>query len=321
MHKPLLSVIVPVYKAEKYIHRCINSILNQSITDLELILVDDGSPDNSGTICDEYARKNSRIKVFHQKNAGVCAARNKGLENAEGKYVCFVDSDDYLEKNAMEILYIDILSHNADISCGLEIADKNCDEKNLKNGTYEIWKDTDAIKNSLLDNRFTYSVWAKLFKRELIENIRFEEGRKINEDSFFVFSCCMKKPVVVVRNVGIYYQENNPDSVSHSEFSEKFFDILYFSERKQELINEKFPEFKRELNNIVIKANFSMLYMFCRTNKIKYIKDMKKCIKTVKNLKEYFVPLTPQEKRFFFIVTHNLYFVYKIYYNIKYKKK
>ena len=118
MDRPLLSVIVPVYKAEKYIHKCISSILNQTFKDLELILVDDGSPDNSGVICDEYATKDSRVKVFHQENGGVCVARNTGLDNATGEYVFFVDSDDYILTDTLETLYTDVLNHNADIAVG-----------------------------------------------------------------------------------------------------------------------------------------------------------------------------------------------------------
>ena len=112
MSTPYVSVIVPVYNAEKFINECVNSILGQTMSDLELILVDDGSPDNCGAICDEYAIKDSRVRVFHQKNGGVCAGRNKGLSMATGEYVSFVDSDDYLEPDAIELLCNDIITYN-----------------------------------------------------------------------------------------------------------------------------------------------------------------------------------------------------------------
>ncbi len=316
---PKVSVIVPVYNTEKYLAECIESISNQTFKDLELILVDDGSTDNSGTICDEYAKKDNRIKVFHQENGGVCHARNKGLDNATGKYICFVDSDDYLEHNALEILYTDIQNHNADISCALMTGDNNCNTPNLKNGIYEIWSDKTALKNALLDNRFSYSSCAKLFKRDLIQEIRFEEGRKIHEDSFFVFCCFLKCPTVVVRNVGIYNYTANPQSASHAVFSEKFYDILYFANKKTEIIQKDFPELENELKNAIIKANLAMLHMFCNTKDKKYKNDIKLCIKTVKQLKEYFVPAIPGDKKFFTIVINNMYYLFKLYYNIRYK--
>lgn len=321
MNGPLISVIVPVYIAEKYISKCIESILNQTNSDLELILVDDGSPDNSGAICDEYATKDNRVKVFHQENGGVCAARNTGLEHATGEYVSFVDSDDYLESNALEILHNDIVAHNADVACAQMAGDDNQGKSNLENGIYEVWQGTDAIKNSLLDNRFTYSSCAKLLKRDLIGDTRFEEGRKIHEDSFFIFSCFLKQPTVVVRNVGVYNYVLNLDSASHAEFSEKFFDILYFANKKKEMVSEKFPEFQAEINNTIVKANLAMLHAFCNTNDKKYKKDIKECIRTVKRLKKDFVPAVSGDKKFFLVVTNNLYGIFKIYYELRYKHK
>lgn len=321
MSGPLISVVVPVYNAEKYIKCCIESILNQTNCDLELVLVDDGSSDNSGAICDEYAMKDSRVKVFHQKNGGVCAARNTGLKHAEGDYISFVDSDDYLESNALEILYDDIVACNADVSCALMVDDSNQGVSNLKNGLHEVWQGRDALKKSLLDNRFTYSVWAKLFRSDLIGNTRFEEDRKIHEDSFFVFSCFLKEPTVVVRNAGIYNYVLNPDSASHADFSKKFFDILYFANKKKELVNKKYPEFQAEINNAIVKANLAMLHAFCNTNDKKYRKDIKRCIKTVKELKQYFVPAVPGDQKFFKIVTNNLYGIFRFFYNLRYKHK
>ena len=321
MSTPYVSVIVPVYNAEKFINECVNSILGQTMSDLELILVDDGSPDNCGAICDEYAIKDSRVRVFHQKNGGVCAARNKGLSMATGEYVSFVDSDDYLEPDAIELLCNDIITYNADISCALMVGDSNQGVSNLKNGIYEVWSGSDAIKESLLDNRFTYSSCARLYKKSFLGDIRFEEGRKIHEDSFFNFSVFLRKPTVVVRNIGVYNYVKNSESASHAEFSEKFFDILYFADRKKELANEFFPEFQAEINNTIVKANLAMLHAFCNTNDKKYKKDIKRCIKTVKELKSYFVPAIPGDRKFFNVVTNNLYGIFKIYYNLRYKRK
>lgn len=321
MSTPCISVIVPVYNAEKYIGRCIESILNQTLTDLELILIDDGSPDNCGVICDAYAVKDNRVRVFHQENRGVSAARNIGIDNAQGEYITFVDSDDYIEPYALEILYHDIVFYNADISCAHGRAKYSNATEALEKSKHIIWRDNDAIKKSLLDNGATYSSCRKLYRNEFIGDTRFVEGRKIHEDSFFVFCCCLKKPVFVLRNAYIYHYRNNPDSASHAPFSDKFLDILYFANQKQELINKYFPELQAEANNMVVKANLSMLNLFCRTNDKKYKKDIKQCIKTVKKLKKYFVPVIPIDKKMFMIVTNNLYGLFKIYYNLNYKRK
>lgn len=114
----MISVVVPVYKVEKYLERCINSVLSQSYKDLEVILVDDGSPDKCGKICDEYAKKDDRVKVIHKENGGQSSARNIGIQEAKGQYISFIDSDDYLEKNAYETLIKVATTTNADITEG-----------------------------------------------------------------------------------------------------------------------------------------------------------------------------------------------------------
>ncbi|MBQ4573418.1 MAG: glycosyltransferase family 2 protein [Clostridia bacterium] len=321
MSTPCISVIVPVYNAEKYLRECIESILNQTFRDLELILVDDGSPDNCCKICDEYAEKDNRVIVFHQENRGVSAARNLGIDNAQGEYITFVDSDDYIMPYALELLYHDSIFSNADISC--VSGRKKCSNtiEALEKSKYVIWRGSDSVKKSLLDNGALYSSCRKLYKKEFLGDTRFEEGKKIHEDSFFVFCCCLKKPVFVLRNAYIYHYRNNPDSASHAPFSDKFLDILYFANQKQELINKYFPELQAEANNMVVKANLSMLNLFCRTNDKKYKKDIKQCIKTVKKLKKYFVPVIPIDKKMFLIVVNNLYGFFRIYYKLKYKRK
>ena len=112
---PKVSIIVPVYKAEKYLHRCVDSILAQTFTDWELLLIDDGSPDRSGDICDEYAKKDTRIRVFHKKNGGVSSARNLGLDNVQGEYVTFVDSDDWIDVNTLNVCFSQIETYDLDI--------------------------------------------------------------------------------------------------------------------------------------------------------------------------------------------------------------
>lgn len=321
MSTPCISVVVPVYNSEKYIHKCIDSILNQSFSDIELILVDDGSEDNCGAICDEYAKKDSRVRVFHQQNRGACCARNVGIDNAKGEFISFVDSDDGIAKNALEILHKDITTFNADISCAGGGKHYSDTKEAFEKSKYMIWTGSDAIKKSLLGNGHTHSACRKLYKRSFVGDTRFDEGGKIHEDGFFVFCCFLKEPVVVLRNVNIYYYRHNPDSISNAGFSERFLDVLYFADKKRDLVNDLYPEFEAETNSMIVRANLVMLNLFCRTNDKKYKKDIKRCINTVKRLKKFFVPVMPIDKKLLFVVTNNLYGVFRVYHKIKYKHK
>ena len=319
MSNPIISVIVPVYETEKYLNECIESILNQTFSDLELILVDDGSTDQSGEICETYKMQDTRVKVLHKENGGVASARNIGIKVSQGEYLTFVDSDDYLVPDALNNLYNDIITYEADISCGLMCSDSEVGSESLQNGIYEIWKRKDALIKSLEDNHFTYSSCAKLYRKEFLEDTRFEEGRKIHEDSYFVFCCFCKEPTVVVNNVGIYNYRKNSESASHADFSEKFFDILYFANEKRKRVLASHPGYSDYVNNMIVKANLAMLHSFCNVGRGQYKKEISECIKTVKRLRKYFVPAVPGDRKWFWIVTNNLYHVFRIYYDLRYK--
>ncbi len=183
--QPKISVIVPVYKAEKYLHRCVDSILAQKFTDFELILVNDGSPDNSGAICDEYAQKDSRVRVFHKKNGGVSSARNFGLDNANGEWITFVDADDYIEDGFLDVpdsAQEDLLIQNYKV---------------LGDGSYKMEEFAESIIhtgqiqdfiNTNIEKQFLKTPWAKFFKSDIIQKneIKFPYGVKIGEDTLFV---------------------------------------------------------------------------------------------------------------------------------------
>ena len=197
MNVPKISVIVPVYKAETYLHRCVDSLLAQTFTDFEILLVDDGSPDRSGEICDEYARKDSRVRVFHKENGGVSSARNVGLDNARGEYVCFVDSDDWVEeemfatllksfqsKMEMDILFWGFQYDNSQVQDYKK-------RKALKEKLQYVYCDAaESILESVywLEKRDLFGwTWNKLFRREIIQSqkIRFDETISLQEDHLF----------------------------------------------------------------------------------------------------------------------------------------
>ena len=191
---PELSIIVPVYKVEKYLPRCIDSILAQTFGDFELILIDDGSPDGCGRICDEYARKDKRIVVIHQKNMGVSAARNAGLDIARGRYIGFVDSDDWIEPQMYEVMMDAIRENGADMAvCGVRYADEDgkfTRADRLSEGVYTragLLEDVFAMPNKLGG-----ICCNKVFDASKIASVRFKVGMTIAEDALYLFDCFMR---------------------------------------------------------------------------------------------------------------------------------
>ncbi len=314
---PKISVIVPVYKAEKFIDECIGSVLNQTFSDFELILVDDGSPDNCGAICDDYATKDDRIKAFHQKNGGVCSARNTGLDHATGEYILFLDSDDYMPNDAIETLYNDAIDNNAGIAVGRMFCDT---EQPQTDNSLEVWTGMEAMIKGTEDHPALYGCCTKLFKRDLIEDVRFVVGRRVHEDGYFLFLAMIKLPVITIRNKCTYIYRYNPDSASHEAFSDKYFDVLYFFNLKKKVIDEQFPELSEKFKNKLVKAHITMLHLFCKTKDKKYNKDVKNSIRMVRKYSKYFVPALPGEKKFFLIVKYGGYPLFRRLYWIKYRK-
>jgi len=216
---PILSIIVPVYKVEDYIHKCISSILSQTFTDFELILIDDGSPDNCGAICDDYAKKDNRIIVIHQKNQGLSAARNAGLDIAKGDYITFVDSDDSIS----EYIYSD----NMDIL----LKDKSIDVLEYpyqKVYNQEIKLVTDPINHIYgCNNIFSYwalqsnkgpNVWSKIYKASIFETIRFPYG-KVYEDLFILPDVSEKVSHLYTSEKGFYFYTIRENSLSNGDHS------------------------------------------------------------------------------------------------------
>ena len=215
-----LSVIMPVYKAEEYIYKAVDSILNQTYANLEVILVDDGSPDNCGKICDEYAEKDSRVKVIHKKNGGQADARNFGIEAASGEFIGFVDSDDYIEPYMYQEM-IDYMQQNSlDIVCGdtkqikgKKIKFKPRHKENL------IWNNNEAICENLsgsLDNAVTN----KIYKRKVIGDIRFPKGR-VYEDVATIYKFIYNADRVGYLAKGYYYYIKRKGSTISTSFNSK----------------------------------------------------------------------------------------------------
>lgn len=214
---PQISVIVPVYDVEPYIHRCVDSILAQTYTDFELILVDDGSPDNCGTICDEYAAKDSRIHVIHQENGGLSAARNAGLNRASGAYIYFVDSDDYIDLTLLETVVPYMESGSDLVAFGYTFFNDMGDECRalFKPNEWFLNKENRVFffVKELLQYKLGWDAWSRVFRRDIIKkhHIRFEDNAKIfAEDMYFSLCyCAYVKRIVCIDNALYYYYQRD----------------------------------------------------------------------------------------------------------------
>ena len=304
-----ISVIVQVYNAEKYLDSCIQSVLKQTYPNWELILIDDGSKDESGAIADRYKQTENRIQVVHQQNAGVSAARNQGLDMATGDYIVFLDADDELTTDCLNKLLKNAVENHADI-----VAGKCSSDRNLTNpsGEITVWRGEEALKNALMDNPFTYSACAKLFHRECIGNTRFVPEIKINEDSYFIFQLLTKKTTFVGIEDEIYVYKENPDSASRAVFSDKFFDILRVADLKFKKIQEDFPDLIKLAYNMQLKAKMNLLKLLALRTNTEYYKLEKTLLAWIQENKRYYISVTDSDDKWMFILNNHLYFFYKV---------
>ena len=237
-----ISIIVPVYQVEKYIRQCIDSILAQTFTDFELILVDDGSKDNSGKICDEYAEKDKRIRVIHKENDGLSDARNKGLDNASGNYFMFVDSDDYIAPNMAECLYKKISEAKADIAaCNYRYVFEDGKKDFSTENKAEVINANEIFYNR--KNERNYGFWTiacnKLYKREKFKSLRFRFG-KYHEDEFWANDIYQMDIKAVTISESLYYYRQRGNSIMGNKNIRKCFDIIEaFEERINVYLNEE----------------------------------------------------------------------------------
>ena len=262
MFGPLVSVIIPIYNVEKYLRTCIDSVITQTYNNLEIILVNDGSPDKSPEICDEYAKKDNRVKVIHQENGGLAHARNVGIANSNGGYLTFVDSDDYVSNDYVESLYKGIAELGADISLASFYPFKD-DEACLQTSelcAYEIISKENAIKRYCSINAECsmpfISACNKIYRRSLFDGIEFPKG-KLYEDAFTTYKLIDRAKKIVFTTSKFYFYRLNTQSILGQSFKEKHIEMVqafrsgfdYFSEKKEKFFSEMFipPLLMREI--------------------------------------------------------------------------
>lgn len=218
--KALVSIIIPIYNVEKYLEKCIKSIINQTYRNLEIILINDGSTDESAKICEEYKKLDNRIEFINKKNGGAASAKNEGLKMATGDYITFVDSDDFIEPDMIEYMVNTIKKYNSDIV--------QCSFTNLYKNTEKIKQDT-IVEQKISSKDFlalfltkwdSSLFWNKLFKREIIENVFFKEGRCI-DDEFFTYKCVINSKSIVTSNKIVYNYRMRKSGLMKSKSSQK----------------------------------------------------------------------------------------------------
>lgn len=243
----MISVIVPVYNAEKYLIDTIQSILKQTYKNFELILIDDGSKDNSSEMCDLIAEKDDRVVVIHKENHGVSAARNTGIDRARGEYICFIDSDDYVEEDMLECLVNNAEKYKADISCcGLvqvaldgEIKNHYCHGERKKIENMELLMQ--AFFSVPMYKEILYGPYNKIVRTEIVKMVRFNEKYTVAEDLLFNFECLEKATVFYLENRELYHYIKRENSISTSKFAEKEFDYIFVADILLEKCKEKYP--------------------------------------------------------------------------------
>ncbi|MCR5464855.1 MAG: glycosyltransferase [Bacteroidales bacterium] len=238
---PLLSVIVPVYKVEPWLERCVDSIRNQTYTNLEIVLVDDGSPDKCGEICDRIALEDDRIKVIHRENGGLSAARNTGIDFCHGEYIGFVDSDDVIHPEMYSRLYQDISKHGVLLAFCQPFVCKDSPSSFPEVSAPEKCLSSQEVIRKSLSESIWFSAWTKLYHRSLFDGIRYPEGR-INEDypvTMRIYSRCDR---IVVDYNKLYAYCKRGGSITTSPVSEKSFDQVVSAEEAYLFVRETHPD-------------------------------------------------------------------------------
>lgn len=281
----LISVIIPVYNVEKYLPICLNSILSQTYKNLEIILVDDGSIDNSSKICDKYSNIDNRVIVFHQKNKGVSAARNLGVSVATGKYLTFVDSDDQLCNDAIEYLYEILIRHDADISCcNFEYGYVNR-ISTIENvfEAIQCYNKVDSLRTLLYQKNIDTSLWAKLYKTKLFKGIKFPIG-KIYEDFGTFYKILLKIDKLVYSNQKKYIYLIRDNSIMTSQFGKKDFDMIDLSKEMENVILSQYPDLKSAVKSRILNMDFYLLRRINKKKDMEVYLNLKNDIKCQRNL-------------------------------------
>lgn len=262
-----ISVIVPIYKVEAYLKKCVDALLQQTYSNLEIILVDDGSPDSCPDICDKYAEKDGRIKVIHKQNGGLSDARNAGMQEATGQYISFIDSDDFISLDFYELLLNCLQKEDSDI-CECEVLKVVPEEEpriQAEDVSVRSYDTCSALQMLIEDKVLCQHVWNKLYKRELVIDVCFPVG-KLNEDEFWTYQIFGKAKKITKVCKPMYFYLQRPGSIMAESYSLRRLDALEAKVLRQIYIQEKFPEL-----TVVSKLNLYGSCIFAGQAALKYL--------------------------------------------------
>ncbi len=257
-----IGVIVPVYKVERYLRTCVDSILGQTFSDFELILVDDGSPDASGRICDEYAERDKRVRVVHTENRGVSAARNRGLEENRSEYIAFVDSDDWITPDYLETLYRLMEDHRADlvISGGIHVLEgRKIKAARSRTVEAELVSKTEAYRRVFIsENGLSVVPWGKLYHRSAFRSVRYPVG-EIFEDARVIDQIIENCGRIVCTSYAGYFYLRRRGSITHSRITPDYMAGIRNVRRLWDIIRERYPQIENAAKTYYLWAVFDLL--------------------------------------------------------------
>lgn len=258
---PLISLIIPVYNVEKYLDKCMQSVLAQTYDNFEVILVDDGSTDNSGKMCDEYAKKDNRIKVIHQKNMGLSGARNSALDIMNGDAVTFVDSDDTIDPHMIEYLVSDMEQYDADIvECQIYSVINNVVKAPEYLKATKVCSCEQALLMDLSSKGGSVSACGKLYRKKIFKKHRFELGR-ISEDTFAIIGSIRQAEKIIIDHRPMYYYYRRNNSITTTGFNEKTFDVIDAYRINLDIVKKDFPG---ALQGAIFRYDWSHLWVLDR---------------------------------------------------------
>lgn len=294
---PLISVVVPVYMVEDYLVRCIESIRSQTYRNLELILVDDGSKDNCPAICERYAKKDNRIKAIHKDNGGVSDARNTGINAASGEYIMFVDSDDAIDADMLELLFSSLSETNSDISaCGIRNVKKlrsdHGTHRELYNNQLRLISPEQAITDMLYQKIVNGSV-CKLFKSSLLDGLRFSKDISIAEDLDFNFEVFLKAKLIAVNSLVKYSYILRPASATQNNFSKKRMDGLKVASKIYKSLQARDSGIRKAAAN---RLFMEAIFILMQIKPEQFPDEYNECVRIVKKYR--YMVLTDNASRF-----------------------
>lgn len=292
MKEEVISIIVPVYNVEKYLDRCIKSIVNQTHSKLEIILIDDGSTDKSGEICDNWSKIDSRIKVIHQQNSGVSAARNAGLKNVHGKYIGFVDSDDYIKNDMYEFLYKNIIEKNVQIAiCGTFYEKNGKISYNKIAEEEKILSKEDALLTLFGEGKYGAGMCDKLFDSKLFENLNFPTGIENGEEIILLYNIFKKARKIYYNNIPKYCYCYREKSATHT--NKISYDFIEQTKKLLVMLNNEHFLYRTIINRYAIV----LLYNYNKSIRYKLNQDKKRLEKELISIKKQIIYLELSKRK------------------------